>query len=275
TEARAKFDEIIAFAELEEFVEMKLKNYSSGMQVRLAFSVALQADADILLIDEVLAVGDAAFQQKCFDVFQDLRDRGRTVILVTHNMAMIERFCSRAMMLERGKMVAVGDPVQVAQAYTQVNFDRSSIVDPHSDRHGDGSATLLECWIENGEGKRVDLVAPGDWFTVKLRIRFNAPVDGPVLSVTIRDDANALAFNTNTSAGELVTGSFETSDEAVYELRLQNFLGEGLYHVSPSVVHSDGVTLAEARERMTSFMSSGIRRTTGYVDLPFEHRVVN
>ncbi len=104
-EARRRFDEIIAFAELEEFVDLKLKNYSSGMSVRLGFSVAVQVDADVLLVDEVLAVGDAAFQQKCFDQFHQLKAAGKTIVFVTHDMSSVERFCDRAMLLERGKMI--------------------------------------------------------------------------------------------------------------------------------------------------------------------------
>ena len=98
-EARARLDDIIAFAELERFVDQKLKNYSSGMQVRLAFSVMVQSDPDVMLIDEVLAVGDAAFQQKCIDVFYRLRGEGKTIVLVTHEMGLVERFCHRAMKL--------------------------------------------------------------------------------------------------------------------------------------------------------------------------------
>ena len=95
-QARERFDEIVAFAELEEFLDLKLKNYSSGMSVRLAFSVAIQVDADVLLVDEVLAVGDASFQQKCFEEFYRLKDEGRTIVLVTHDMSSVERFCERA-----------------------------------------------------------------------------------------------------------------------------------------------------------------------------------
>src|SRR6202045_1843392 len=123
-EARARYERVIEFAELEEFQDLKLKNYSSGMHVRLAFSVAIQVDADILLIDEVLAVGDAAFQQKCFDVFNRMRDEGRTIVFVTHDMGAVNRFCHRAMLLERGNMVALGKPQEVADHYLALNFDR-------------------------------------------------------------------------------------------------------------------------------------------------------
>jgi ABC-type polysaccharide/polyol phosphate transport system ATPase subunit len=122
-EARARFDEVMAFAELEDYLDLKLKNYSSGMQVRLAFSVMVQSDADVLLIDEVLAVGDAAFQAKCFDVFHRLRDEGRTIVFVTHDMHMVERFCHRALMLEEGRVEKIGDPVEVSRRYLTVNFE--------------------------------------------------------------------------------------------------------------------------------------------------------
>ncbi len=123
-EARARYKRVIEFAELEEFQDLKLKNYSSGMHVRLAFSVAIQVDADILLIDEVLAVGDAAFQQKCFDVFNRMREEGRTIVFVTHDMGAVTRFCHRAMLLERGEMVMIGDPRDVADRYLEIAFGR-------------------------------------------------------------------------------------------------------------------------------------------------------
>ena len=109
-EARRRVDAVLDFAELREFVDLKLKNYSSGMMVRLAFSVMIQAEADILLIDEVLAVGDAAFAQKCADVFHNMRDAGRTIVLVSHDMRSIEAYCHRAMLLHDGEIVHMGDP---------------------------------------------------------------------------------------------------------------------------------------------------------------------
>ena len=121
-QARGCFDEVIDFAELGEFVELKLKNYSSGMQVRLAFAVMSQIDAEILLIDEVLAVGDAAFQRKCFETLERRREQGSTVVFVTHDMDAIERNCDRAVLLERGRVAEIGDPETVARAYERANF---------------------------------------------------------------------------------------------------------------------------------------------------------
>lgn len=110
------YDEIVKFAELEQFMDQKLKNYSSGMQVRLAFSIAIRARGDILILDEVLAVGDAAFQEKCNDYFRSLKGN-QTVVLVTHSMENVRKFCDRAIMIEKGKITAEGDPEKVAKAY--------------------------------------------------------------------------------------------------------------------------------------------------------------
>ncbi len=119
-EMKTMYDDIWDFAELKDFQDQKLKNYSSGMQVRLAFSIAIRAQGDILLLDEVLAVGDAAFQQKCNDYFANLKKHNQTVILVTHSMENVRKFCDRAILIEKGKIIKDGDPKMVADAYTKL-----------------------------------------------------------------------------------------------------------------------------------------------------------
>lgn len=114
------YNDIWKFAELEKFQDQKLKNYSSGMQVRLAFSIAIRARGDILLLDEVLAVGDAAFQKKCNDYFASLKDKKQTVILVTHSMENVKKFCTRAILIEDGKIIEDGNPIEVANKYTNM-----------------------------------------------------------------------------------------------------------------------------------------------------------
>jgi len=114
------YDDIWKFAELEQFQDQKLKNYSSGMQIRLAFSIAIRARGDILLLDEVLAVGDAAFQKKCNDYFESLRDNKQTVVLVTHSMDNVKKFCTRAILIDDGKILENGDPKEVADKYTKM-----------------------------------------------------------------------------------------------------------------------------------------------------------
>lgn len=124
-EMEKMYDDIVMFAEIERFMDQKLKNYSSGMQVRLAFSIAIRAESDILLIDEVLAVGDSAFQQKCFDYFNRLKAEKKTIILVTHDMGAVKRFCTRALYIRNGEITAYGDPSDIADVYSLENIESS------------------------------------------------------------------------------------------------------------------------------------------------------
>jgi ABC-2 type transport system ATP-binding protein len=122
-EITAMYSDIVDFAELHDFMDERLKNYSSGMQVRLAFSIAIQAKGDILLLDEVLAVGDAAFQQKCFDYFEQLKRDKKTIIIVTHDMNAVKRFCNRALIIKDGVIEKIGKPSEIAELYTEENIE--------------------------------------------------------------------------------------------------------------------------------------------------------
>ena len=124
-EMEAMYDDIVDFAEIGDFMDEKLKNYSSGMQVRLAFSIAIKAEGDILLLDEVLAVGDEAFQKKCYSYFAKLKKEKKTVILVTHDMGAVQQFCTKAMMIEKGKIVCSGDIIKVSHAYQELFMDEN------------------------------------------------------------------------------------------------------------------------------------------------------
>lgn len=115
------YNEIVSFAELERFMDQKLKNYSSGMQVRLAFSIAIKAQGDILILDEVLAVGDEAFQRKCFEYFKDIKKKGKTVILVTHDMNSIRLYCNKAILISEGSIIESGDTDKVSREYSKLN----------------------------------------------------------------------------------------------------------------------------------------------------------
>lgn len=123
-EMHAMYDEIVEFAELEKFMDQKLKNYSSGMQVRLAFSIAIRAKTDILLLDEVLAVGDEAFQKKCVAVFEKYKAEKQTVVLVTHDMSVVEKYCNRAILMDDGDIIMSGEPRKISHEYSRMNTDR-------------------------------------------------------------------------------------------------------------------------------------------------------
>jgi ABC-2 type transport system ATP-binding protein len=162
-EAKQRLGAVLEFAELVEFVDRKLKNYSSGMLVRLAFAVMIQSDAEILLIDEVLAVGDASFQQKCADVFHEIRDSERTVILVTHDMSAVEHYCHRAMLLHDGVVKARGDPEEVARSYLRLNFEQASSGRTDGDDWGETpDLRMVEARLLGRDGEQVTNLEKGE-----------------------------------------------------------------------------------------------------------------
>jgi hypothetical protein len=273
-EARERFDDIVAFAELEDFLDLKLKNYSSGMQVRLAFAVATQVDADVLLIDEVLAVGDAAFQQKCFDQFLALKAAGRTIVLVTHDMHAVERFCDRALLLERGRIVDIGDPHHVAQAYNEINFGRFVHETADGARYGDQTeAEITGAWFEDADGERVQALGHGVPARVVMEVRFRAPLDEPVFGFTLRHEAGHVVFATRTDMQQVPTGRFDGGDVVIVRVAFDNWLAPGSYRLTPSLARAGAGTEAlDARENLVALTVHGTRNAGGIVDLP--HAIV-
>jgi ABC-type polysaccharide/polyol phosphate transport system ATPase subunit len=182
-EARRRLDAVVAFAELDEFVDLKLKNYSSGMLVRLSFSLLMEVDADVLLIDEVLAVGDAAFQQKCADAFREMKAAGKTIVLVTHQMATVEQYCHRAMLISDGRIADLGDPDEVGRKYLRLNFEgagtgNASRAVALSD---DAAVRILDACIVDADGERVSAVEHGD--EIRIEIEIEAREDFAALAV--------------------------------------------------------------------------------------------
>ena len=252
--ARARFREIIRFAELEEFVDLKLKNYSSGMFVRLGFAAAIQADADIYLVDEVLAVGDARFQEKCFDTFRRLMHEGRTVVFVTHDLATVERFCDRALLLDHGKIAAIGEPHEVVQVYQQRNLQeeqaeqRAEPLDRGRNRWGDGAAEIEDAWFENEAGQRQRVFRQGEMVVFKARTRFARRMDSPIFGFIVRNERGEVALGMNTLWDGINTDSFEPGDEALYSVSFPALLTDGRHSVSPAVAYQDGQPFAVLRE---------------------------
>lgn len=161
----AMYDDIVSFAELQRFMDQKLKNYSSGMQVRLAFSIAIRAQSPILLLDEVLAVGDEAFQKKCFDYFDNLKKIKQTVVIVTHDMASVERFCNRAMLVENGEVKLIGKPYEVASAYSRINDDRYTFDEEKKKKTKKSQLTIR---LKDKNGKESTKFISGEEMTVEL-----------------------------------------------------------------------------------------------------------
>ncbi len=275
-EARKRYESVIEFAELEEFQDLKLKNYSSGMHVRLAFSVAIQVDAELLLVDEILAVGDAAFQQKCFDVFNRMRDEGKTIVFVTHDMGSMNRFCHRALLLERGEMIHLGEPSEVADHYLELNFGRDPEAASRAGEHhaGDGEAQVLEVWAEDERGERQAAVPQGQRMILNARVSFMAPVEDPSATVYVLNADHKAVLVASTVTDHERSGNFRAGEQAVFSFSFENILAPGRYSPMLSLAHrGTGLDLIDRFEESFSFVVTGPRALGGLVDVPVDVRV--
>jgi ABC-type polysaccharide/polyol phosphate transport system ATPase subunit len=271
-EAESRIEAVIEFAELEEFADLKLKNYSSGMLVRLAFSVMIQSDADILLIDEVLAVGDASFQQKCKDVFHDIRGSGRTVVLVTHDMSAVEQYCHRAMLLDRGEIKTLGDPAEVARAYLRLNFERAptSQADGSDDAGAAADVRIVDAWLAAPGGGRTDNVELGA--QVEFHATFEAQVDVPLptFGFTIANDENRdiFGFGSPLHVAEGAREVLRGGERAHFKTRIDNRLAPGRYVVKCWVHRNyNFADLVVEAPHVLDFVVFGTHRTGGIVAL--------
>jgi ABC-type taurine transport system ATPase subunit len=273
-EADARYDAVIDFAELREFQDLKLKNYSSGMQVRLAFAVMVHVDADLLLIDEVLAVGDAAFQQKCYDVLHQAKRDGRTILLVTHDMDQVQRFCDRAMLLERGNVVQIGDPREVARRYLELNFaprdaEGQPVALEETTTSAAGRAVIVDAWVQDGEGLRTETIEQGNPCALIMRVRFLADTADPVFAFTLRDADGRVVFAASTEWAERTAGEFTPGQAVDVALSFDNWFAPGRYDMAGSVLHAGGARQVMAeQDGVTSFLVTGSRAGGGTVDVP-------
>jgi ABC-2 type transport system ATP-binding protein len=223
-ETEAMYDSIVEFAELERFMDQKLKNYSSGMQVRLAFSIAIQADGDILLLDEVLAVGDEAFQRKCNEYFKQLKKRKKTVILVTHSMENVRKYCNKAMLIQNGQITMFGNPDKIADEYYGINLPQEDGASSGEEK-GDEKKPRLSAKII---GNR--LLHPSD--TLQMEITYQALDSKPVFAKAYIDLNGQAIMATNPKLlgwDGMVTN--DTKEHTViYSLPLKGF-NKGEYQV--------------------------------------------
>jgi ABC-type polysaccharide/polyol phosphate transport system ATPase subunit len=277
-DARRREDEILDFAGLRAFEDLKIKNYSSGMLVRLGFAIMAHVDADVLLIDEVLAVGDAAFQQKCYDQFNRIRDEGRTVLFVTHDMGAVERYCDRAMLLERGELVTLGEPARVGQEYLRLNFSQDEGGAPpieHDEAHDpkrftDGRASIEEAWFEDAAGTRVDVLEHGGPGVFAARVRFAEPLSDPLFGVVLQNEQGHTVFAASTAWTQERTGEFGPGDELVYRVRFDTIFSAGRYQATPAVARrGQGVAWIDRREDLATVVVTSTRTTDAAVDIPY------
>jgi ABC-2 type transport system ATP-binding protein len=193
-EARRGLDAVMAFAELEDFFDLQLKNYSSGMLVRFAFALMVQADADIMLIDEVLAVGDASFAQKCMDVFREKRRAGKTIVLVTHDMTTVQTLCHRAMLLHDGELRYIGEPEDAALAYYRMNFAAEDTDAAAGAKRVDVNARVVTATVRGSGGEVVETLAECEPIGLDVVLEAARPLTRPSFIFHVRNDEGLTVF---------------------------------------------------------------------------------
>ncbi|GAC1440919.1 MAG: hypothetical protein NVSMB51_20800 [Solirubrobacteraceae bacterium] len=192
-QARRRLDAVLDFAGLQDYVELKLKNYSSGMLVRLSFAVMVQADADVMLIDEVLAVGDAQFAQKCMDVFQEKRRAGKTIVLVTHDMGSVQSLCHRAMLIHDGELQYIGDPEETAVRYYRLNFEGPA-VEAEKPVTLDLNASILEAKLRASDGASVANLEQGAPIILDVLLEARRELDRPIFVLHVVNAEGVIVF---------------------------------------------------------------------------------
>src|ERR1017187_4730940 len=207
---------IEAFAEIGEFIHRPVKEYSNGMYVRLAFSTAIHVNPDVLIVDEALAVGDAAFANRCIRKFEDLREKKTTVLFVSHDLGLVKQLSNRAIFLLNGRIEAEGEPKHVIDKYIGVVLERQKAYEqkgkraslPSSNRHGDGSSEILDVTLIDESGRQCGIVSSGELVTIRIRPAFRQRIVEPMVGILIRNRIGMEIYGTNTRIEQLDLGTF-------------------------------------------------------------------
>lgn len=285
-----RFDEIAAFSDIGDFIEQPVKAYSSGMMVRLAFAVAINVAPDILVVDEALAVGDAAFQRKCMRKINELSDGGVTLLFVSHDTETVRKICSQALYLNRGAMLEIGSAKDVCVSYERDLFAGSKDMDfvieakeaPDGSRdfgsfdqeflktsekvYGDGRVTIDCVAITNKNGKNVNVLEPGCELTVSYRAMFAGFSIRPIFGMMITTREGVCIFGANTDSQYLSSRNFTEGEEVTVNFHLCNNLGPGIYYLTCGV-HStdDGGDLVYLHRRMDALIFKCVMRNDCHV----------
>jgi len=278
-----KLGDIIRFSGLERFIDTPVKNYSSGMYMRLGFSVAINVNPDILLVDEVLAVGDQAFQAKCYKVIYDFMKKGKTIIIVSHDLDTISDLCSRAVFLRDGKVIDMGKPLNMVTEYRAYieELDKKRIIEQQKaerrkifktviegkekiidgeeisklsslsisgealNRFGSGDAEILDIRLLDGRGSEIGFCKYGDDVRMVYEVLFKKEVKEPIFGIRITDHRGNIVYGTNSRLNKIKTGVFNGGDriEAVFSFKICLMGGE--YSISPAVGYNDNKTYCD------------------------------
>ncbi|MBO6111578.1 MAG: ABC transporter ATP-binding protein [Lachnospiraceae bacterium] len=257
-----RLEDILKFADIGEFVNQKVKTYSSGMFVRLAFAVAINIDPEILIVDEALSVGDVFFQNKCYHKFEEFKAQKKTILFVSHDLSSISKYCDRVILLDKGKKLAEGNPKEIIDMYKKVlvhqmdsDMVKSETVDkegnlveskdggknawkshltlnPSNDTYGNGIARITDFCLIDNSGNITNTVIKGDSYTVKVRVEFDGEVSEPIIALSLKNRMGVEITGTNTMFEKISTGEFKKGDSMIVTFTQDMYLQGGEYLVS-------------------------------------------
>lgn len=270
-EVKQRVENAIHFAGLERFRDAKLKNLSTGMRARLGFATALQAESDILLLDEILAVGDADFQLKCLDVFERFKQERRTIVLVTHDLGQVQRFCDECVLLERGLITERGDPDAVIPHYLRSVGEAATVpadlAGPVHHRAGDGRMRATQAWVEDESGKQVGRVRSGDRAIVVVQFDVVADTDEPVFGIGLTTEDGTVLYSVNTNWEGTRTQQLRGGQRVEVRVPLMLALRNGRYAIQVGAAHRDLSDVHDLVDRMATLVVHGSRVRHGLTDL--------
>lgn len=270
-EIQKKIDEIIEFAELRDFIDEPVRTYSSGMYSRLGFSVAVNVDPDILLIDEVFAVGDESFVQKCKGKMDEFKRRGKTILFVTHDLSTIERWCDESVWIHNGAIMTTGNPIMVADTYRQGIFEseenkltkhkediqeqlqsadtcdneKQDIIKENKDavkgkRWGNREAEITSVMFLDNEGKERYIYHTGEGLTIYIQYKAHKPIEKPVCGIAIIRNDGVLCYGTNTGVENIKINEFRGTGDLTITIKNFNLI-EGQYYIDVAIHTKEGI----------------------------------
>jgi ABC-type polysaccharide/polyol phosphate transport system ATPase subunit len=254
SELSAAFPKIEQFADIGAFIDRPVKEYSSGMYVRLAFAAAIHVEPEILIVDEVLAVGDAIFANRCVQKFEELKRRGVTVLFVSHDLGLVKRLSDRAIFMLNGQVAAEGEPRDVVNRYVGFVLDRQSTeAAPESEletnwnlrpsfRHGDGASRITSVDLLNADGESLRAVTSGEPVRVRIVAEFSRRASHPVVGILIRNRLGIDVFGTNTRIEHVDLGDFEEGESLIIEFAFPCILSRQDYTLTAATQYPDGTS---------------------------------
>jgi lipopolysaccharide transport system ATP-binding protein len=252
-ELAALMPDIEAFAEIGEYINQPVRTYSTGMAMRLAFSVATAARPEILIVDETLSVGDAYFAHKCIQRLKEFQEAGTTILFVSHDPTAVKTLCGRALLLDAGRLIQDGPPDRVLDYYNALIAKREAnreILQAETDggrmttRSGTFEAHIAEIELQDTDGRPARAFSVGDWGRVSVRVRFASAVVAPTVGILIRDRMGNDVFGTNSFHVAPIEGTYEPGEELTVAFDIQLHLGVGTYTLT-AAVHSDTTHLVK------------------------------